>query len=85
MATLKFIASDSATAMEEVIKKLGPEALIVSTSKRGNKVEIEATNDRVTPKINLSKASHCFLNGGRSISFTCPFFILYVIYFRVEN
>ena len=45
MATLKFIASDSATAMEEVIRKLGPEALIVSTSKRGNKIEIEATND----------------------------------------
>ncbi len=57
MATLKFIASDSATAMEEVIKKLGPEALIISTSKRGNKVEIEATNDKVIPKRNLSKTS----------------------------
>jgi flagellar biosynthesis GTPase FlhF len=31
--------------MEEVVKKLGPDALIISTSKRGNKVEIEATND----------------------------------------
>ena len=30
--------------MEEVVKKLGPDALIVSTSKRGNKVEIEATD-----------------------------------------
>tara|TARA_X000001036_G_scaffold365334_1_gene349787 strand:+ start:1484 stop:2635 length:1152 start_codon:yes stop_codon:yes gene_type:complete len=57
MATLKFIASDSATAMEEVIRKLGPEALIVSTSKRGNKVEIEATNDKVTQKRSLPKAS----------------------------
>ena len=45
MTTYKFLASDSASAMEEVVKKLGPDALIVSTSKRGNKVEIEATND----------------------------------------
>ena len=44
MTTYKFLASDSASAMEEVVKKLGPDALIVSTSKRGNKVEIEATN-----------------------------------------
>ena len=43
MTTYKFLASDSASAMEEVVKKLGPDALIVSTSKRGNKVEIEAT------------------------------------------
>ena len=56
MATLKFLASDSATAMEEVIRKLGPEALIVSTSKRGNKVEIEATNDKVGKKKITSKA-----------------------------
>ena len=39
MTTYKFLASDSASAMEEVVKKLGPDALIVSTSKRGNKVE----------------------------------------------
>ena len=45
MTTYKFLASDSASAMEEVIKKLGPDALIISTSKRGNKVEIEATNN----------------------------------------
>ncbi len=44
MTTYKFLASDSASAMEEVVRKLGPDALIVSTSKRGNKVEIEATN-----------------------------------------
>ena len=44
MSTHKFLASDTASAMEEVVKKLGPDALIISTSKRGNKVEIEATN-----------------------------------------
>mgnify|MGYP000682444843 CR=1 FL=1 len=45
MTTYKFLASDSASAMEEVVKKLGPDALIISTSKRGNMVEIEATNN----------------------------------------
>ena len=45
MTTYKFLAADSASAMEEVVKKLGPDALIISTSKRGNKVEIEATNN----------------------------------------
>ena len=44
MSTHKFLASDTASAMEEVVKKLGPDALIIATSKRGNKVEIEATN-----------------------------------------
>ena len=51
MTTYKFLATDSASAMEEVVKKLGPDALIVSTSKRGNKVEIEAT-DRVPKDAN---------------------------------
>ena len=45
MTTHRFLASDSSSAMEEVVKKLGPDALIISTSKRGNKVEIEATNN----------------------------------------
>ena len=45
MTTYKFLASDSASAMEEVVKKLGPDALIISTSRKGSKVEIEATNN----------------------------------------
>ena len=45
MTTYKFLASDSASAMEEVVKKLGPDALIIATTKKGNKVEIEATNN----------------------------------------
>ena len=64
MTTHKFLASDSASAMEEVVKKLGPDALIISTSKRGNMVEIEATNDlsnremRKEPKGNFSDVLH---------------------------
>ena len=50
MTTYKFLAADSASAMEEVVKKLGPDALIISTSKRGNKVEIEATNNFANQK-----------------------------------
>ena len=53
MTTYKFLASDSASAMEEVVKKLGPDALIVSTSKRGHKVEIEATDS--IPKKQIGK------------------------------
>ena len=45
MTTYKFLASDSASAMEEVVKKLGPDALIICHFKKGNKVEIEATNN----------------------------------------
>ena len=38
---------DSAEAMEQVTKLLGPDALILSTVKRGNMVEITATDDPV--------------------------------------
>ena len=41
MTTYKFLASDSASAMEEVVKKLGPDALIIATTKKGNKVEMK--------------------------------------------
>tara|TARA_B100000963_G_C22624747_1_gene671738 strand:- start:1912 stop:3078 length:1167 start_codon:yes stop_codon:yes gene_type:complete len=66
MTTYKFLATDSASAMEEVVKKLGPNALIVSTSKRGNKVEIEATDsvpkdvtrERSSDKHEFSKLLH---------------------------
>ena len=38
-------AVDSATAMEEIWEKLGPDAMIVSTSKRNGRVIMEATTD----------------------------------------
>ena len=38
---------DSAEAMEQVTKLLGPDALILSTVKRGNLVKITATDDPV--------------------------------------
>ena len=45
MTTYKFLASDSASAMEEVVKKLGPDALILPLQKKEMSAEIEATNN----------------------------------------
>ena len=45
MVEIKVQASDSASAMEEVEKRLGSDALIVSTTKVDGKIEIVATND----------------------------------------
>ena len=45
MVEIKVQASDSAAAMEEVEKRLGSDALIVSTTKVDGKIEIIATDD----------------------------------------
>jgi len=51
MAEIKVKALDSATAMEEVVKRLGVDALIVSTRKIDGQIEIVATNDDPNPAI----------------------------------
>ena len=48
MPKLKFSAVDTALAMEEVQKVLGPDALILSTERRDGMIEIVATNDPET-------------------------------------
>ena len=45
MPELKFSAADTSLAMEEVQRKLGPDALILSTHRRDGMIEIVATND----------------------------------------
>ena len=45
MPELKFSAADTSLAMEEVQRKLGPDALILSTQRRDGMIEIIATND----------------------------------------
>jgi len=45
MTEIKVKALDSAAAMEEVVKRLGVDALIVSTRKIDGQIEIVATND----------------------------------------
>ena len=45
MPEITVTALDSATAMEEVVKRLGMDALIVSTRRVGSQIEIVATNE----------------------------------------
>ncbi len=45
MTKLKVQASDTAAAMDEIYAKLGPDALILSTTKQNGKVVMEATTD----------------------------------------
>ena len=45
MPELKFKAVDTSLAMEEVQRKLGPDALILSTERRDGMIEIVATDD----------------------------------------
>ena len=44
MSTLTVKAMDSAAAMEEIVSKLGPDAVILSTTKIDGKVVMEASN-----------------------------------------
>jgi flagellar biosynthesis GTPase FlhF len=48
MAKIKVQAPDSATAMEEVIRRLGVDALIVSTKSVDGQIEMIATDDNQT-------------------------------------
>ena len=50
MPTLTVSADDSATAMEEIVQKLGEDSYILSTEKTGGKIHIKATND-IKPEI----------------------------------
>lgn len=58
MPTLTVQANDTATAMEEIWDKLGPDAMIVSTKKRQGRVFMEATtevaNTSTTPPVTES-------------------------------
>lgn len=51
MSTIVVRASDSALAMDEVIRRLGPNAMILSTSNKNGQVEIKATTDAPKPKL----------------------------------
>ncbi|MEK9759609.1 MAG: hypothetical protein VW472_01090 [Candidatus Puniceispirillum sp.] len=69
MPTLTVQANDTATAMEEIWDKLGPDAMIVSTKKRQGRVFMEATtevaNTSTTPPVNES------FNGNIKCKFPC--------------
>ena len=60
MAEIKVKALDSAAAMEEVVKRLGVDALIVSTRKIDGQIEIVATNDdpnSASPEVEINNNS----------------------------
>ena len=62
MTKIKITARDSSTAMEEVSKKLGADAFILSTTSKAGGVEIEATNDPVELKKFSEKPKKRFSN-----------------------
>ena len=45
MTILTFTGEDSATAMEKMADQLGENCFILSTTKRGNQIEISATDN----------------------------------------
>ena len=49
MPTITVQAADSATAMDEIWEKLGPDAMIISTSKRNGRIVMEATTENAKP------------------------------------
>ena len=48
MVEITVKAADSASAMEEIEKRLGADAMIVSTNRVDGQIEIVATNDAVS-------------------------------------
>jgi hypothetical protein len=68
MAEITVKAIDSAAAMEEIVKRLGVDALIVSTRKVDGQIEIVATNDEpiVVERKSLAEAND---NSKRPTSF----------------
>jgi hypothetical protein len=58
MVEITVKALDSATAMEEVVKRLGVDALIVSTRKIDGQIEIVATNDDPNSAIPQVQINH---------------------------
>ena len=49
MTTLTVQAEDTATAMDQIADQLGPDALILSTTKRDGKIIMRASNDSRMP------------------------------------
>ncbi len=58
MTTLTVQAEDTATAMEKIVDQLGPNALILSTSKRDGKIIMRASNETAMPADKKAEAAH---------------------------
>ena len=72
MPTLTVQAADSATAMDEIWEKLGPDAMIISTSKRNGRIVMEATTESTKPAIAPSvEAGFSDIFKGQMLSKAC--------------
>ena len=71
MPELTIRAADSSLAMDEIQKKLGPDALILSTERRDGMIEIVATNepDQVATA-SVVAAQKSKLRATRAVSYT---------------
>ena len=58
MTTLTVQAEDTATAMEKIVDQLGPDALILSTTKRDGKIIMRASNESAMPADKRAEAAH---------------------------
>ena len=74
MTTLTVQAEDTATAMEQIADQLGPDALILSTTKRDGKIIMRASNDSPMPvgkkpeKAGAPEFSSLFAAASRSVA-----------------
>ena len=57
MTTLTVQAEDTATAMEKIVDQLGPDALILSTTKRDGKIIMRASNESAMPADKKAEAA----------------------------
>lgn len=57
MTTLTVQAEDTATAMEKIVDQLGPDALILSTTKRDGKIIMRASNESAMPADKKTEAA----------------------------
>ena len=61
MTVLTVKAQDTATAMEEIVEKLGKDSFIIGTKKIGNEILVKATNSpkkTIHSKQKLNKTFH---------------------------
>ena len=57
MPNVTVTAADTATAMDEIWDRLGPDAMIVSTKKQHGKIVMEATTESTAKPAEPAKAS----------------------------
>ncbi|MGB2095948.1 MAG: hypothetical protein ACPHYI_07560, partial [Candidatus Puniceispirillaceae bacterium] len=57
MPNVTVTAADTATAMDEIWDRLGPDAMIVSTKKQHGKIVMEATTESIAKPAEPTRAS----------------------------